>query len=213
MEGGAQTTSKFELGDIGDYRSADDIFVIFGASIFSLSLITIAARIGGLGGVPLNTYFDMFGLEGILSNAMLLVILIQIARYLYSTLYTSYGKGWSPFVFLCFVLIAQVLHDVLFYYGVIKVVPPGVNEMIDVLRAYANLNNLNAIGGHAILILITALSAMIMCDMSVVTRILGGAVFLYIFPFILSIVSKKPAPPPVATPKKEQMTDYRGFPI
>jgi len=214
MDGLSQTGggSKFELSDIGDYRSADDIFVIAGASIFALLLLTIAARIGGLGGIPLNTYFDAFGLEGILSNAMILIILIQIARYLYSTLYTSSGKAWSPFIFLCFVLIAQAGFDLFFYYGVINVVPQGVNDMVDVLRAYSKQTTLNTMGSHAVLILVAALTAMVMCDMSLVTRLLTGAVVLLLFPFVLSIVTKKPAPPPPPPqPPKEQMTDYRGF--
>ena len=214
MDGIQQTGggSKFELSDIGDYRSSDDIFVIGNAAIFSLLLFTIATRIGGLGGLPLNTYFDLFGLEGILSNAMLLVILMQIARYIYSTLYTSYGKAWSPLIFLCFVLIAQVGFDLLFYYGIINIAPSGINEMIDILRVYSKQSTLQAIGGHAVLILVTALTAMIMCGTSLVTRLLFGAVILFIFPFILSIVIKKPAPPPPPPPPaKEQMTDYRGF--
>lgn len=204
MEGGY--APRFELSDIGDYRSTDDIFVIGSSSIFSLFLLTIATRIGGFGGFPLNTYFDMFGLEGVLSNTMLLVILIQIARFLYTQFYTLYGKAWSPFVFLCFVLITQGLYDAFFYYGVINVVPPGVNDMVDVLRAYAKETGYYALGSHAALILTTALSAMIMADMSPITRIIATSVFLFAFPFILSIVVKKPAPPP----KKEEMKDKRG---
>jgi hypothetical protein len=95
---------------------------------------------------------------------------------------------------------------------VINVVPPGTNDMVDILRAYAKQSNIHALGGHAILILLTALVAMLMADVSFITRILTSAVILYIFPFILSIVSKKPAPPP-PPPAKEKMTDYRGFPI
>lgn len=214
MDGIQQTGggSKFELSDIGDYRSSDEIFVIGNAAMFSLLLFTIATRIGGLGGLPLNTYFDIFGIEGVLSNTMLLVILIQFARYIYSTLYTSYGKAWSPLVFLCFVLAAQALYDVLFYYGIINVVPAGLNDMVDILRAYAKQSTLHTMGSHAILILVTALTAMIMCGTSLVTHLLFAAVILFIFPYILSIVTKKPAPPPPPpAPPKDQMTDYRGF--
>jgi hypothetical protein len=212
MEGGAYTSNPmlFELSDIGDYKSTDDLFVIGNASIFSLFLLTIATRIGGLGGVPLNTYFDMFGLEGVLSNTMLLVILIQAARYLYTTLYTSYGKAWSPFVFLCFVIIVQVLHDLFIYYGVINVVPAGVNEMVDILRGYAKENGVKALGGHIFLIIATCLSAMFINDLSSIARFVFTAVILYIFPYIISIVTRKPAPPP-PPPKKDEMKDYRGF--
>lgn len=207
MEGGG-VSSQTLFTDIGDYQRLDEIFTIGGASVFTLFLVTIATRIGNLGGVPLNTYFDMFGLEGVLSNTMLLVILIQIARYLYTTLYTSGGKAWSPLVFLCFVLIAQVAHDVLFYYGVINVIPPGVNEMVDVLRSYAKDNSYKATAGHVLLIVITSVVAMIMNDLSITARVLGGVVILYIFPYVLSIVSKKPAPPP-PPPKKEEFVDHR----
>ena len=207
MEGGG-VSSQTLFTDIGDYQRLDEIFTIGGASVFTLFLVTIATRIGNLGGLPLNTYFDMFGLEGVLSNTMLLVILIQIARYLYSTLYTSGGKAWSPLVFLCFVLIAQVAHDVLFYYGVINVVPPGVNEMIDVLRSYAKDNSYKATAGHVVVIVITSVVAMIMNDLSIIARVLGGVVILYMFPYVLSIVSKKPVPPP-PPPKKEEYVDHR----
>lgn len=207
MEGGG-VSSQTLFTDIGDYQRLDEIFTIGGASVFTLFLVTIATRIGNLGGVPLNTYFDMFGLEGVLSNTMLLVILIQIARYLYTTLYTSGGKAWSPLVFLCFVLIAQVAHDLLFYYGVINVIPAGVNEMVDVLRSYAKDNSYKATAGHVLLIVITSVVAMIMNDLSITARVLGGVVILYMFPYILSIVSKKPAPPP-PPPKKEEFVDHR----
>jgi hypothetical protein len=213
MEGGAYTSNpiQFELSDIGDYKSTDDLLVIGNASIFSLLLVTIATRIGGLGGVPLNTYFDMFGLEGILSNAMLLIILIQFARYVYTSLYTAYGKAWSPFVFLCVVGIVQGLHDVFMYYGVINVVPPGINEMVDAIRMYAKEFTFKASAGHVILIIATSIFAMLINDMNILTRLLFIGGILYIFPYIISIVGKKPPvvkPPP---PQKEEIKDYRGF--
>jgi hypothetical protein len=202
--------TNFQLADIGDYKSLDDIFVISNASIFSLLLLTIATRIGGLGGNVLNTYLDMFGLEGILSNTMLFVILIQIARYLYTTLYTSYGKAWSPLVFLCFVLATVSLNDIFFYYGVINVVPSGTNEMVDVLRAYSKNSTLHTLGGHLAILALTTLVAMVISNMDMLMRILSIAFILFLFPFVLSIVSKKPAPPPPVV-KKEEFVDSRGF--
>jgi hypothetical protein len=213
MEGYAGQTGggkNFELSDIGDYKSSDDIFVIANASVFTLLLLTIATRIGGLGGNILNTYFDMFGLEGILSNTMLFVILIQATKYLYTTFYTSYGKAWSPFVFLSFLAVIVSLIDVFFYYGVINVVPPGVNEMIDVVRVYSKNNPMHVIGGHIATLLLTAITTMIMYNMDMLTRILSIALILFLFPFILSIVSKKPPPPPPVV-KKEEFVDSRGF--
>jgi hypothetical protein len=171
--------TKFELSDIGDYKSSDDIFVIANASVFTLLLLTIATRIGGLGGNILNTYFNMFGLEGILSNTMLFVILIQIARYLYTSFYTSYGKAWSPFVFLSFLAVIVCLADVFFYYGVINIVPPGVNEMVDLLRAYSKNSPTHILGGHITIILLTA------------GNILGNISLLYLLHFSFHIFLKE----------------------
>jgi hypothetical protein len=50
---------------------------------------------------------------------------------------------------------------------------------------------------------------MVMADMSQITRVIGSSVFLFAFPFILSIVVKK-APPPPPPSKKEEMKDVRG---
>jgi hypothetical protein len=211
MEGGGEPSRGITLSDLGDYKNLEDLVPISSAAVFSLFLLTIATRIGGLGGLPLNTYFDMFGLEGILSNTMLILILMQIARYLYTMFYGANGKAWSPFVFLCFVAGVQVIHDLVFYYGIINVVPSGVNDMIDVLKAYAKENKQGAIGGHAVLILLTALTAMIMNDMDMLTKLLITSVILYLFPYFLSIVVKKPAPPPPPAEKAETFNDYRGY--
>lgn len=207
MEGGG---SSIYLSDIGDYRNIDDIYTIVNSSLFTLTLSLLATRIGNLGGYSLNTYFDLFGIEGVVSTTMLMAIIFQLARYFYTVLYAKADKSWSPFVFICAVIVVQILHDVLFYYGAINLLPAGKNEMIDVLKQYAKENTVAAIGGHSALMLVTALVAMMINDMDIVLKIVMFGIVLYGLPYILSIVHKKPAPPP-PPPKKEEMKDRRGF--
>ena len=208
MEGGG---SSIYLSDIGDYRNIDDIYTIVNSSLFTLTLSLLATRIGNLGGYSLNTYFDLFGIEGVVSTTMLMAIIFQLARYFYTVLYAKADKSWSPFVFICAVIVVQILHDVLFYYGAINLLPAGKNEMIDVLKEYAKENSAAAIGGHSALMLVTALIAMIINDMDIVLKFVLFGVVLYGLPYILSIVHKKPAPPPPPPKKKEEMKDRRGF--
>ena len=210
MEGGGSGSNAVYLSDIGDYKNTDDLYTIFNASLFTIFLSILATRIGNVGGLTLNTYFDVFGLEGILSNTMLVTILFQIARYFYTVVYAHYDKGWSPFVFICILLVVHLLHDLLFYYGIINLLPSGKNDMIDILKSYAKENNISAIGGHSLFMIITAIVSMITNDMGNLSKLILFAVVFYLIPYTLSIVYKKPLPPP-PPPKKETMKDARGF--
>lgn len=223
MEGGGITKSGLELSDIGDYKKTEDLFVITNASLFTIFLSIVAARLGNLGGVYLNTYFDVFGLEGVLSNIMLVVILVQVARFIYTSVYGSYGKEWSPFVFICIIMSVQLIHDLIFYFGMLNSLPDGKNDMLDIIKRYARENSKNALGGHVVLLGLTALVAMIMKNMSDLYLLFIPALILYLLPFVLSIVFKKPAPVVAQKPKKEEgnemngmnkmngMNDYRGY--
>jgi len=209
MEGGG---SMIYLSNIGDYRNIDDIYTIITSALFTLSLSLVATRIGNLGGFSLNTYFDLFGLEGILSNTMLITLLFQVTRYFYTILYANFDKSWSPFVFICGILAVQILHDSIFYFGVINLLPTGKNDMIDILKQYSKENTITAIGGHSALLIITALVAMITNDIDIISKFVLVGTILYVIPYILSIVHKKPAPPPPPpAPKKEEMNDRRAF--
>lgn len=184
------------------------------ASLFTIFLSIVATRLGNFGGIYLNTYFDVFGLEGVLSNVMMLVILMQIARYFYTTFYGTYGKEWSPFVFICIVAVVQLLSDLSIYFSVLNSLPDGKNDMIDILKKYAKDNSTNALGAHVLLLCIAALVAMTMKNMSDIQLLIIPAVILFLLPYVLSIVFKKAPPPPAAPPPaaaKETMGDYRGY--
>lgn len=209
MEGGGES-SDFQLSDIGDYKDIDDLYTIGSSSIFTLLLFTIATRLGNFGGLTLNTYFDMFGMEGVLSNTMMLILILQTTRYLYTSYYSSYGKSWSPFVFLCIILTIQAIYNAILYFGVINVLPSGKNDMIDILKKYIKENTTSVIIGQSVLLLFTAVVAMIMKDMGTIQLFVITSLVLYTFPFILAFVSKKPLPPP-PPPKKEALQDYRGY--
>lgn len=204
MDGGGD---NFRLGDIGDFKETDDLWSIASAALVSMNVGLAATRLGGLGGLSLNTYFDTFGIEGYLANISWVTLLFQAARWLYTTFYTiGAAKSWSPFVFVCVLIFVQLIHDLLFYYGLIRIVPGGKNEIVDALRKYANENGSRALLGHAVFLIFTAFVAMWLKETTFIFSLFVVNLAIYFMPLLITTFGPKLAPPPVAKapPKKEE---------
>lgn len=198
------------LADISDFRKVDELYAGGAASLFSTLLVILSARLGG--SEPLNALFDQFGLESVVGLTALLTILLQVARYLYWFVYGSSGKPWSPVIFLCIAVAVQMLHDGLFNYGILSVVPKGKNDLLDALRRHVYEAKLPGMVASAALMGLTALAAMVLYTLGDVEQIVFTFVVAYGIVYALSGVVKKPAPPPAVVPKKEEsFRDSRGF--
>jgi hypothetical protein len=198
MEGGG-TSESFKLGDIGNYTDLSDLYPIASASLVGINFGVLFARLGGIGGLSLNTYFDTFGLEGVLANISLLVIVFQVARWAYTSFYTSGGRPWSPFVFVCVLIVVQLLHDLIFYFGALQSMPSGKNDMIDVLKRYAAENGSRAMGGHAAFLIFVAIIAMFLKETTFMFSTIVLVVAFYMLPFIITTLGPK-----VVIPTKEE---------
>lgn len=209
MDSNVSDGPSLHLGDIGDFTDIRDLGAISVAGTFMSFLVVLSARIANFGGIPLNTLFDMFGLEAIVSMVILILILFQITRYFYTVFYEKSGKAWSPFVFICFLLGVHLIHDLVFFFAVVTQVPKGKNDMIDILRALTASNKTYTLLTHSALLIVTALVAMMVEDMSDLAKLAVFGVVLYLIPYILAIHYPKPAPPP-PPPKKPEMQDMRG---
>lgn len=208
MDSNASNNVGLKLADIGNYENMNDFSTIGLSGVFTSLLVVLSARVGGFGGLPLNTFFDMFGIEGIITIVTFIVVLFQITRYLYTAFYEKSGKTWSPFVFICFLLGAHLIHDLVFYYGIVSQLPKGKNDMVDILRALAANHKVYTLVAHSGILVATALIAMILSEVSDLAKMVVFVVMLYIIPYALAIHYPKPEPPP--PPKKEKMEDMRG---
>ena len=209
MDSNAPNNVGLKLADIGNYENMNDFSTIGLSGVFTSLLVVLSARVGGFGGLPLNTFFDMFGIEGIITIVTFIVVLFQITRYLYTAFYEKSGKTWSPFVFICFLLGAHLIHDLVFYYGIVSQLPKGKNDMVDILRALAANHKVYTLVAHSAILVATALIAMILSEVSDLAKMVVFVVMLYIIPYALAIHYPKPEPPP-PPPKKEKMEDMRG---
>lgn len=201
----------FRLGDIGDYKVTDDIIPIGSATIIAINFAAMLTRVGLIGGYSLNTFFDTFGLEGILANVSLIVIMFQVARWGYTKAYTETGHAWSPFVFVCSLIVVQLLHDVLFYYGAINAIPIGNNEMIDALKKYANEHGPRALAGHAAFLIFVGVLAMFFKERSFLFTFIAVNLTLYVLPFVITTFGPKPPAPKPAPEKKQARPEMPGW--
>ena len=209
MEGGG-ASEFFILGDIGNYKDVADFAPIISASLIGMNFAVVFSKFGSLGGFSMNAYFDTFGLEGILANTSFLVIIFQITRWIYTTFYTSGDRPWSPFVFVCILIAIEFIHDLIFYYGLIKNLPSGKNDMIDALKRYSLENGSRALAGHAVFLIFVGIMAMFLKESTFLFTILVVSTTLYLLPIMLSTLGPKPPPPPPPPEKKEQWNIPRG---
>lgn len=98
----------------------------------------------------LDVWYKQFGIVAVISDCLVIVLGILLAQFI--------SPNTSVTGLAITSVIIQLIHDVLFYIGVIIPIPKGHNSMIDLFKKYSNE------GGYKILL---ADSAMI-----------GGTVFL-----------------------------------
>ena len=138
--------------DISDYKNNNDLIVLFFAILTVDVIVLFLTRyFPNILGETLNEWYDRFGLNAVLSDVLIILIGFIIARYVYTT-YFKKAYGWNPTLFVGLVVLIQAIHDVLFYVGVIKPIPFGHNQMIDVFKKYSNAGAKIIVGDAGLMI-------------------------------------------------------------
>jgi uncharacterized protein YacL len=108
------------LTDIGSAVVWVDFFTILLSKVFHL-------------GKALDKWYATFGILAIISDCLVIILGIMIAKFIAPGVNTITLAGVS--------IVVQIIHDVLFYYMVILGVPRGQNTMIDLFKEYAVENS------------------------------------------------------------------------
>lgn len=174
--------------DIGDYKNVKDFLFIFIAVLFIDVLVIFLTRyFPDILGTNLNRWYDMFGLNAVIADVLIIVIGFAIARYVY----TGYVKEkftdgkWSPLYFTGTVVGVQLIHDLLFYFGIIKQIPRGHNAMMDVFKDYSETGGAKILGGDALMMVGSSLVAMFLKNQATHGVALFGMLVSYALPYIL----------------------------
>jgi hypothetical protein len=126
------------LSDISDVSEVSDWwFILLGILIVDVIVILLSRHLPEIFGKSLNIWYDKFGLNAVLADVLIIAIGFAITRYIY-TWYVKPQIGWNPLWFVGLLLVVQLIHDILFYVGVILPIPRGMNAMMDVFKDYSN---------------------------------------------------------------------------
>jgi hypothetical protein len=174
--------------DIGNYKNMKDLlFIVIAVLAVDVAVIFLTRFFPDVFGSNLNRWYDLFGLNAVIADVMIIVIGFLIARYIY----TGYVKEkfadgkWSPLWFTGTLVATQLIHDLAFYYGVITQVPRGHNAMMDVFKDYAASGGGKILFGDALMVIGSSALSMFLKPLQAHIIAAFGSVVLYALPYIL----------------------------
>lgn len=138
-----------------------------------------------VGGDSLNEWYDRFGLEAVIADIFIIVIGLLATQYLYSA-YIAPTYGWNPLLFVAVLVGVQLVHDLIFYHGVIKPIPQGHNDMMDLFKKYAAENGGLILLGDALLVIGSAGATFALESMPPYAAAGITVLAMYTLPYILS---------------------------
>jgi hypothetical protein len=122
--------------NVGNFLANEDWWFYLPAILFVDTVVIFLVRFfPQTFGIPINVWYDEFGLAAVLSDVTIIAIGIAISRYAYSYFFME-KEGWSIWYFIALAVVIQLVHDMAFAYGVVEKVPLGHNSMIDVFKSY-----------------------------------------------------------------------------
>jgi len=169
--------------DLSDYKYFPQILVA--VLIVDLIVIFLVRFFPGFWGSTINVWYDRFGLSAVIADVLVIVLGFMLAQYVYRN-YLRTNYGWNPYIFGALLVGIQVLHDLLFYFGVIKPIPKGHNAMMDVFKTYADR------GGSKVVIADTAMMlgsfgiASYLASAGSQVTLFSGVLAAYAVPYILT---------------------------
>jgi hypothetical protein len=175
--------SKWE--DISEYEEVKDwLFIFIGIIVSEFILLVLVRYFPEFFGKMVNVWYNRFKLSAVIADVFIVAIAIGVSRYIY-TEFVYPKHDWNPLYFTGTTLFVQILHDLLFYVGVIQQVPKGSNGMIDVMKEFASSVGSRAIIGDSVLMISSVAIAMIAKGMDLHAAVFLGMIGLYGIPYIL----------------------------
>jgi hypothetical protein len=104
----------------------------------------------------INKWYDKFGLAAYGADILSIMLCVVLAQLIT----TAIGGPWNPFLFIGVTIAIQVVHDLLFGAIIVPLVPKGQNEIMDLMKTYANESGFGIVVVDAIYMILTSLLVM-----------------------------------------------------
>jgi hypothetical protein len=180
-----QPPAKSVWADISEYEELKDwVYIFIAVVVVEVILLFLVRYFPEFFGKFLNVWYNRFKLSAVGADILIIMIGIGIARYVYTEfIYPS--QDWNPLYFTGTAVGVQILHDILFYFGVIRALPEGHNAMIDVFKQYGTEKGAGAILGDSILVIASCIVAMLLKSFPDHVNAIVGIGSAYVVPYIL----------------------------
>jgi hypothetical protein len=154
------------MKSISNFDNHSDYWYILPAILFiDLVVIIIGRYFPSVFGRYLNVWYNKFGLGAVIADVFIIAIGFMIARWIY-TRFLAGKFGMNQALFIGLLVVVQLIHDLLFYVGVIVPIPRGANQMMDVFKDYANQGGAKILGADAGMMIGSALVASLLKNSS-----------------------------------------------
>ena len=172
------------FSNITNYNQTGDWFYLVIAAIVVDFVVIVMSKYAGprpfFKVAALNDWYTRFGALAAASDITSALIGIAAARYIYTALALT-----GAVAFVACIVGFQLFHDIFFYLAVIKPLPKGENQMIDLFKAYAAENGANILWADALILLSTAGLGSVLKGLPVHYTVSTAFVTIYAMTYIL----------------------------
>ena len=163
-------------------------WLAFATSLFIVEafLLTTFRLFPKFWGEMINVWYDKFGLVAIMLDVLIVLIGFWITQQLYNYIFGTTIKV-SLWKFLLLFLCVQIIHDVLFYFLVLKTSKPGTNAILDLINNYGNKHGFLTILGDSLMVALAVCGAWLLLtnDVSFSTYMICILLSLYMIGYLL----------------------------
>jgi hypothetical protein len=168
--------------DISNFNNWSDFLPIFSGCLIAEIIIIIMA-FTYFKSSKLRVWYNNFGLSAIILDVFILIIGFIITRFIYSKIF----KEFNIIKFVLLALVVQIIHDILFYFLLIKPIPIGSNKIFDLLKDYGSEVKGGAIIGDSFMMIISVLLASLFAGSNTNTNIIIIVLSVYLLPYLINI--------------------------
>ena len=174
---------------LGKSTPANFAIILVAVTVVDLIVLFLIRYYPDFWGKSINDWYNQFGLNAVLADVLSITLGFLLAQFVYGTVLLP-RIGWNLPVFIGLLLLIQLVHDLFFYFGVIRPIPAGHNGMIDVFKAYAESGKGRVLLADSTMMVGSALIATALSELPTSVSLFVGTLAVYAVPYILTTHNK-----------------------
>lgn len=130
-------------------------------------------------------WYKIFGLLAVIADVFSILLGFAVMRYVY-TLWIHPKYGDNTLLIVATVIAIQVIHDVIYYFLLVKPWPRGANAILDYMYKYGDKNGVYPILGDTVLVTSITITALVLSRLPKHVSIFVLMLGVYLIPYFLT---------------------------